>query len=418
MATIEKRGAAYRITVAAGIDVNGKQLRQRMTWTPDPGMTPRQVQKELQRQATLFEEKVNSGYKLIDGSVRLKAFSEQFMSEYAEVYKKKNTVARYKRDLKRILPALGHLKLEDITPEHINKFAAMLQEDGMNSAGGKLAASSVDTILRTLSAILGRAVKWGYIRINPCLAAEGPGQDQQHEARYLDEPEARRLLELLQNEPIKWRALITCDLLSGLRRGELLGLQWHDIDFDQHLIHIDRTWNYTDQATGCYFSSPKTARSKRPLHLSTAVFMVLLEYQHWQDQQRTLLGDAWQGRPDDDRVFTGDDGAPIFPTAPTQWFHKFIERSGLPSVSIHSLRHTYASLMIADDVPLVEVSSQLGHARTSTTENIYGHVIASAHAKALHTFDRFNQLLGVPKDKKEDDSPQIHPKNPKSVKCG
>jgi integrase len=119
-----------------------------------------------------------------------------------------------------------------------------------------------------------------------------------------------------------------------------------------------------------------------------------------------LLGDAWKGTLDDDRVFTTDDGLPMFPTAPTQWFHKFIKRVELPEVSVHSLRHTYASLMIADEVPIVEISSQLGHARTSTTENVYGHVIASAHAKALLTFDKFDGLLGVP----EDNSPQIHPK--------
>ena len=413
MATIEKRGDGYRITVAAGIDISGKQLRKRMTWTPDPKMTERQRQKELQRQATLFEEQVNSGYKMIDGKIRLIDFSEIFMKDYVEVYKKKNTISRYKRDLKRILPALGHLKLEAITPKHINSFAAMLQEDGINENGGRLAASSVDTILRTLSSILGKAVKWGYIRFNPCQSAEGPGPASE-EARYLDEPDARKLLQLLQDEPITWRAFITCDLLSGLRRGELLGLQWHDIDFDEHLIHINRTWNYTDKTTGCYFATPKTARSKRPLHLSTAVFMILLEYQRWQDQQRETLGDAWKGTPDDDRVFTSDDGRPIFPTVPTQWFRKFVQRTGLPSVSIHSLRHTYASLMIADDVPLVEISSQLGHARVSTTEDIYGHVIASAHAKALRTFDKFNSLLGVPESPQNENSPQIHPKTTKT----
>lgn len=92
-------------------------------------------------------------------------------------------------------------------------------------------------------------------------------------------------------------------------------------------------------------------------------------------------------------MFTSDTGAPLFPDSVTQWFTAFVARSGLPKVTVHSLRHTYASLMIADGAPLVVVSKQLGHAQTSTTANIYAHAIASAQAKAMQTFDRFNDMV-------------------------
>ena len=118
-----------------------------------------------------------------------------------------------------------------------------------------------------------------------------------------------------------------------------------------------------------------------------------MEYKEWQDNQRILLGDAWVGTAEDPRVFTSEDGSPIFPTSPSQWLSKFTKEIGLKHLSIHSLRHTFASLMIADDVSIVEVSNQMGHARTSTTTNIYGHVIDAAHAKGLHTLDKFNDLL-------------------------
>ena len=119
--------------------------------------------------------------------------------------------------------------------------------------------------------------------------------------------------------------------------------------------------------------------------------MMLREYQQWQDTQREKLGDAWEDQ--DGRVFTSDTGAPIFPDSVTQWFSAFVARSGLPKVTVHSLRHTYASLMIADGTPLVVVARQLGHAQTSTTANIYAHAIASAQAKAMQTFDRFNDVV-------------------------
>lgn len=118
-----------------------------------------------------------------------------------------------------------------------------------------------------------------------------------------------------------------------------------------------------------------------------------MEYKEWQENQRILLGDAWVGTADDPRVFTSEDGSPIFPTSPSQWLNKFTQEIGLKHLSIHSLRHTFASLMIADDVSIVEVSSQMGHARASTTTNIYGHVIDAAHAKGLRTLDKFNDLL-------------------------
>ena len=92
-------------------------------------------------------------------------------------------------------------------------------------------------------------------------------------------------------------------------------------------------------------------------------------------------------------MFTAEDGAPVFPDSIMQWFSKFVKRTGLPKVTVHSLRHTYASLMIADGVPLVVVSSQLGHAQPSTTANIYAHVIASAEARAAQTFDKFADVI-------------------------
>lgn len=457
MATITKQGKGYKITVSQGRDYTGKKIRKYMTWVPEPGMTDRQIKKELDRQAVLFEEKVLSGA-TADGSMRFADFAEKYMTEYAAFYLKPKTIATYTENLSRINQAIGHIRLSDLRTGHINSFYQNLQEKGIRNRttcickidlqeqigthrgalsafsrksgvsrstinqalnGQPISLESADAIAlavemktnkaftltnhseplapasvisyhRTLSSILSRAVKWGYIQANPADAAEKPSLGR-HEAAFLEEADARRLLELLQAEHIRWRALITFDLMSGLRRGELLGLRWQDVDFDEHTVTIRQTSNYLP-GKGIYVSTPKSASSARPLLLSTAAIMMLLEYKEWQDAQREKLGDAWEDQ--DDRVFTTDTGAPIFPDSVTQWFSSFISRSGIPKVTVHSLRHTYASLMIADGVPLVVVSRQLGHAQTSTTANIYAHAIASAQAKAMQTFDRFNDLVG------------------------
>lgn len=476
MATIKQQGKGYKITVSHGYDINGKQLRDHMTWTPEPGMTKRQIEKELNRQATLFEEKVKCTT-THDGNIRLKEFTDRFLKEYAYPTLKARTAYGYEEKMAVVNEALGHIKLKDLKPGHIAAFYANLQEEGMRrdeyatpkidfaawmkehhttmAALSKttglslwvfkqmkngctiakdcaqtiapaigmaydkafdtkrdmtpLAAGTIHTYHRTLSAVLFRAVKWGYIQSNPASRADLPSIANR-KAAYLDEPDARRLLELLRDEPVKWRTIMTFDLLSGLRRGELAGLRWQDVNFDDQTIAICQTSNYLP-TKGVYVDTPKSATSNRPLRLSRSAFLLLLEYKEWQDAQRDKLGDAW--RDEDGRVFTTDDGAPMFPDSISQWFTKFVKRTGLPKVTVHSLRHTYASLMIADGTPLVVVSHQLGHAQASTTANIYAHVIASAEAKAAQTFDRFNDIVAPEADDRP--APEELPKRVKKI---
>lgn len=470
MATVEKRGKSYRITVAAGTDLNGRQIRHRMVWTPGDNLTPRQVEKELNRQIVHFEEQVKAGAVASDGNIRFADFAERYMSEYGRLQLKPTTTYKYERDLVRINQAIGHIKLKNLTPLHIQAFYRNLQEAGVRqrttatatpALGGwlrennisqyalskmagithqtlgralkgrpistvsaakiaaaanmdinalfliqpdaaPLAPATIRAYHRTISSILEKAVKWQCIPSNPADKAELPSLSGR-KARYLDEPDARRMLHLLQDEPIKWRAPITFDLLSGLRRAELLGLRWQDVNFDDGVIHIVQTSNYVS-GKGVYVGTPKTEDSDRYLRVSRAAVLILLEYKRWQDNLRCIVGDAWEGTPGDDRIFTNEVGRPLFPASLTRWMSKFIKRSGLPSSSVHSLRHTYASLLIAEGTPLVVVSGNLGHAQVSTTTDIYSHVIASAEAKAAQALDRFAE--------------DIHPKFTPSEKRG
>lgn len=456
MATIEKRGKSYRIRSSSGYTVKGKQVRPSITWTPPAGMTEKQAEKEAHRQGALLDEQIRNNI-FVDNRIKLAAFTEIFMRDYGDTNLKPKTHRSYEENLKKINAALGHIRLCDLKPTHINQFYSNLQEEGVrgdevgickkdlaaylkdhklslakfaetaglarptvraamnrahvskesaekiaNAMGEKITAAfdleadirplAPATVLahhRTLSAVLAKAVKWGYLQSNPADRAEKPKLGRQ-EAPYLEETEARKLLELLQNEPIKWRTLITFDLLSGLRRGELLGLRWQDVNLDAQTITISQTSNYLP-GRGVYVSTPKTDSSVRPLRLSRSAFLLLREYKDWQDAQRIAAGDAWKDH--DGRVFTTDDGSPLFPDGVTAWFSKFVRRTGLPKVTVHSLRHTFASLMITDGTPLVVVSHKLGHSQTSTTGNIYAHMLASAEERSTQTFDRFDDLV-------------------------
>lgn len=343
MATITKQGKGYKITVSCGYDIKGRQLRQHTIWIPPVGITEKQLQKELNRHAVLFEEKVKmtSGP---DGNIRLIDFTHIFIEKYARSALKAKTLFGYEQSLAVINQALGHIRLKDLKPGHIASFYGNLQEAGVRARtlskckidfslwlqsnkitmvsmaektglsisvfkklkkgepilevcakniaatmGCKyeevfdcqrdmapLSPGTIHTYHRILSAVLFRAVKWGYIPSNPASRADLPSLSNR-KAKYLDEPDAHRLLELLHDEPIKWRTIITFDLLSGLRRGELAGLRWEDVDFDNHTIMISQTSNYVP-GRGVYIDTPKTTTSKRPLRLSQTAFSLLSEY--------------------------------------------------------------------------------------------------------------------------------------------
>lgn len=450
---------SYLIRVSAGYGVDGKQRKQSMTWTPPEGMTPKKIEKQLQIEALHFEEAVNAGLSQ-DGSMKFTAFAEKWFTEYARKQLKAKTLYGYEALLPRINQGIGHIKLKDLKTGHLNTFYSNLQEEGMRRdtkckakvdlreilKNRKLTVATLSevsgiypTTLRRaisgenvniktaaaiakalevsrtdlfediakrdtlnantirnyhclISGILSKAVKWGFIPFNPANNAELPKLERK-EAAHLDEAEARRLLQMLRNEPIKYRAAITFDLLSGLRRGELLGLRWFDVDFENETITIVQTSNYTKNK-GVYADTPKTRTSSRPLKLSRSAFLILRKYQEWQDKQRELCGDKWKDT--DKRVFTNDEGAPIHPDAFSKWFRDFADKCGFTGIHIHSLRHTYASLMISEGTPLVVVSRRLGHAQVSTTANIYAHVIQSADEKAAQISEKFADILGTP----------------------
>jgi integrase len=262
-----------------------------------------------------------------------------------------------------------------------------------------LSVSSIQTAHRIISAVLSKAVKWGYIAFNPAINADLPKMNTK-KAAYLDVEDARLLLNLLHNEPIKYRAMVSIDLLTGLRRGELLGLRWCDIDFDNEVITVAQTSNYV-KGRGVYVDTPKSETSERQIKVAQTAFILLREYKAWQDERRDKCGDYW--KETDDRIFTSEDGSLIHPDSLTRWFKSFVTRHGFPDVHLHSLRHTYASIMIADGTPLVVVSSNLGHAQVSTTSDIYSHVIKSSAVKAAESVNtKFADVVeSPPVEKKE-----------------
>lgn len=450
MPTIRKRNNSYQITVSCGYDIKGKQIRRTMTYTPEKGMTARQIEKEVQRQAVLFEERCSKGL-VMDGKIKFADFAAEWFKHKKNDLRPK-TYARYEGMLPRINAAIGHIKIECIQPQHLLTFYENLSEGGIRQdtkykctldlnnyleekkltrAGFSritgVPTSSVTSIRqgnnctlataqavakglnmplrdifvpvgtdkplssktvlhhhRLISSILSTAVEWGALFSNPCDRTKPP-RTERKEPKYLDEVQASTLLDLLETESTDYKTMIRLLLFTGLRRGELLGLEWSDINFDNSTLQVCRSSLYLPDK-GIFEDETKNATSNRIIKLSQTAVNDLRAYKVWQLELRLRMGDRWENT---DRIFTTGEGQPLHPDTLSRWFSRFIKAHSdkLPPVTIHSLRHTNATLQIAGGVPLTTVAKRLGHADTVTTSKIYAHAIKSADEAAAETLE-------------------------------
>lgn len=385
MATIEKRGNSYRITVCGGYDINGKQIRHRMTYKPEPNMTAKQIEKEVQRQAVLFEEQCNNGTVAADGRMKLADFVPIYL-ENAKHRLSPVVYEKYNRMLDIcIIPMLGHMKLKDIKPIHIQKFVNALEEreTHFDGTGGRLSSSTVRRYYTMVQSVLHSAYKLGLIGVNPADSDRItlPKVEEQTTEIFTDE-ELAKLLDCLEGEPLQYKLLIHLALNTGCRRGELVGLKWSDINFKTGIMTVSRSNYKLTGDTEIKSKATKTGKS-RTIMLPPYMLTMLKQFRVEQAQHQLLLGDCWHG---DNWIFTQADGKPMYPTTPTQWLSKFLKRNGLEHKKFHALRHTLATLLLSNGTNIKNVASRLGHAQLKTT-NRYVHAVEQAEKEAANTFE-------------------------------
>ena len=376
MATIRRRpNGTYEIKVSCGYGVDGKQRNQYKNYKPEPGMTKRQIEKEMQRQAILFEEDCKRGQ--ITAAVKFETFAEQWFEEYAKVNLRPTSYARMKQLTKRVYPAIGHKRLDKITARDIQKFITDMLTNGRNLNNGKpLSRKTAVHHLSFISDVFSYAVRMGMLCDNPCRRVFVPKQEQEEKQIYTIE-QVKILYENLKSEPMKYQAYLLLSIYSGYRRSEMLGLEWKDIDFEHDLIHVRRTSQYTSEK-GIYTDTTKTRKSKRVSKMPASIMNLLRQFKADQNEEARRLGTKWE---DYDRLFTKWNGAPMNPQTPFEWLKGYCERIGIPFRNIHSLRHLHASLLIFEGVDVVAVSEDMGHSVVGTTLNLYSHMFQEAKAR-------------------------------------
>lgn len=451
MATLEPRPnkdgilTAYRVRVAVGTDRLGQPIRKSKTIKRPKGMTDRQFVKYAQQEAVAFEQEIDQGYQTNDR----RTFSEY--ANYVIDLKERNelikhsTVNLYRSLMQRIEPAIGHIRVTDLRPQHLNDFYRQLQQGGIRIDTGKavakvdlgrllkrrnmtrtalaeaaqvspttvtaacrgekihsskaqqitavlgvnagelfkflsdtspLAPKSILEYHRFIRAVLSQAEKEMIVTYNAAAKATPP-KAKKHEADFFTVDELNAILDALETEPLKWRVLVHLFIVTGCRNGEVLGLRWSKVDWNKNQITIDTNLLYSP-AREIYTDTTKTENT-RVLPLTAETMVLLKQLRSDQLEQRFKLGDSWEG---DDFLFTQANGRPMHPSSPRTWMENFAKRHNLSAIHPHAFRHSSSGLLLSQGVDIVTVSKRLGHTRTSTTTDIYSHLLQEANTHA------------------------------------
>ena len=259
-----------------------------------------------------------------------------------------------------IIPTLGRKKLSELTTSDVDRLIS-------KKIGQGLSISTVRRVRSVLAQAIDQGIRWGWVNRNVATLARAP-KSVRSEGRTLTVQEARRFLEHLQSH--RFEALFTMMLMTGLRRGEALGLQWTDLDTKKGVLTVRR--QLQREGDGLVTRDTKTQRSRRVINLPSQMLAILKRHRQDQENARTALGPAWI---DSGFIFTTAIGGPLDPRNLLREFKKVCSEAGLGDWHLHELRHSAASLMLAQGVRLQVVSEVLGHSSIRMTADVYGHIL-------------------------------------------
>ncbi|MGG3882633.1 site-specific integrase [Brevibacillus panacihumi] len=364
MASVQKRGEnSWLLVVEAGCDANGKRIKKTKTVK---GMGKREAEKELAK----FVTEVEVGQYIAPEKMTFSAFVDEWLEKYARNELSPKTLENYIIQINnRLIPEFGHLRLDQIKPLHIVTFLKNLQQVGGRKDGkeGKLSSGMIEYIHRVLKNVFNRAVDWKVIKTSPMEGIKKP-KVEQAEMSVFDDEEVQRLFLALEKEKIMWRVMITLALTTGLRRGELLGLEWKHIDLETGTIDVKQSLSFVKEI-GYQIKEPKTKNSVRKVAMPPSVIHEVKALKIQSAKERMQSGELWQGG-EHFFVFSSWNGKPLYPSSVKTWWSRFIKRNSLRYIRFHDLRHTSATVLINKGVHAKIISERLGHANILTTMNI------------------------------------------------
>ncbi len=362
--SVYRRGKAnYWIAVELGADESGKRTRHQQR----AGAT----RKEAQRVLNEVLHRLGSGEYVAPVKLTLGGFlRDQWLPAIRSTIRR-STFDSYQMNIEtHIVPALGSVKLQALTPARLNAFYSDLIDHGRVNGKGGLSPKTVRNIHIPLRKALADAVKWNILARNVAQFADPPRLRQagDKEMKTWTAQELRTFLDQVADDRLYPGFHLVGS--TGMRRGEILGVRWTDIDLDAAQLSVRQTLITTDYEL--VFSTPKTARGRRVIALDKQTVTVLRTWKKTQLEERMAIGAAYE---DNGLVFCKVDGQPLHPDLFSQTFDRYVTRSGLPKIRFQDVRHTHASLALQAGVPVKVISERLGHASVAFTMDVYAHVL-------------------------------------------
>ncbi len=331
------------------------------------------TKKEAERAMHEFIREIEKGYYVTDSKTTIAEWIDTWLEVYIVPNVSPTTLSRYQGMIKRyIKPIIGHMQVQQL-----NTLAVQAWVNGLKTSpasGKEMSASTIKHAYHVLKGSLDKAVLAGVIPRSPCTGIMLPKGQKKPPVVY-DEAQIKQLIEAAKGTEME--LIIDIELCLGLRRGELLGLQWDNIDFEKNQIHVVRNRVVVDGKSTV--KDPKTESSRRTVDVPVQLIQKLRQHKTKCLANRLRMGQAYTVT---DYVIVHPDGKPIYPEYVSQMFTKLQKKAGLPKCRFHDLRHLCASIMLMQGVNVKVAQEHLGHKDISTTMNIYSHVLPSVAKEA------------------------------------
>jgi integrase len=363
-----KRGSTWTYVLYLGRDASGKKQQK---WVGG-----HRTKKDAEDALVEALERMRTGMWVDPGVTTLGEYLTEWLAAM-ESNVVDTTFRAYEQSMRNwVVPRLGSVRLADVTPMHLRSLQTELLRGGRVDGTGGLAPRSVASCRRVLSQSLKDAVRWGLLIRNPMDAVDPPRVVDAEMVTWSD-AQARVFLDAVAGDRLY--AMWVLFLTTGVRRGELAGLRWDDVELDRATMAIVRNRVSAGRGKAVSTHQPKTRRGRRNVALDVTSVEVLRRHRSAQLEERMRLGPAWV---DSGFVFCGVDGAALHPDTITATFKSIIGDLDVPQIRLHDLRHTSATLALKAGVHPKVVSERLGHAAVSITLDLYSHVLDGMQAEA------------------------------------
>ena len=361
-----KNGYAWEITIETPPDPITKK-RNRTT------KTVKGTKKEAEQVLRKLIAEAEKGYHVTNNKITILEWVQTWLDVYIEPNVSPTTLSRYQGMIKRYInPLLGSVQVQQLTTLAVQSWVNGLK---VSPASGKeMSAATIKHAYHVLKGAMDKAVLAGIIPRSPCQGVMLPKGEKKAPVIY-DEQQIHQLIQAAKGTEMELP--IDMELCLGLRRGELLGLEWGDIDWKKGQIHIIRTRVVVNGKS--VVKDPKTATSKRTIDVPTRLMEKLKKHQRTCQMNRLRMGEDYTAT---DFIIVHPDGKPIYPEYLSQMLTKLQKKYDLPQCRFHDLRHLCASIMLMQGVNVKVAQERLGHKDISTTLNIYSHVLPSSAREA------------------------------------